>query len=58
MTSADHPGLPELEHALDDGWTLPAPGIPTRPSLAQERERLFARTWQYAGWTDQVSEPG
>jgi phenylpropionate dioxygenase-like ring-hydroxylating dioxygenase large terminal subunit len=58
MTSATIPGLPELQHALDDGWTLPAAWYSDPAVLAHERERVFSSTWQYAGWTDQVSEPG
>ena len=58
MTSATIPGLPELEHALDEGWTLPAAWYSDPAVLAEERDRIFSRTWQYAGWSDQVSEPG
>ncbi len=58
MTSATIPGLPELQHALDDGWTLPAAWYSDPAVMARERERVFSSTWQYAGWTDQVAEPG
>jgi phenylpropionate dioxygenase-like ring-hydroxylating dioxygenase large terminal subunit len=27
-------------------------------NLELERERIFASAWQYAGWTDQVAQPG
>jgi len=57
-TTTTTSGLPELQHPLDDGWTLPAPWYSDPAVFALELERVFARTWQYAGWTDQVAEPG
>jgi phenylpropionate dioxygenase-like ring-hydroxylating dioxygenase large terminal subunit len=50
--------LPELQHSLAEGWTLPAAWYSDDRVFALERERIFARTWQYAGWTAQVAEPG
>jgi len=50
--------LPELEHPLEDGWTLPAAWYSDPGVLDLERERVFTATWQYAGWADQVAEPG
>jgi len=38
--------------------TLPYSWYIDSDVLAQERERLFARTWQYAGHTGQLAEPG
>jgi carnitine monooxygenase subunit len=58
VTTTTTPELPELQHPLDDGWTLPAAWYSDRSVFALERERIFARTWQYAGWADQVTEPG
>jgi phenylpropionate dioxygenase-like ring-hydroxylating dioxygenase large terminal subunit len=50
-------GSPELARALDEGWTLPARWY-SDPEIARlERERIFTRTWQYAGRTEQVEEP-
>ena len=50
--------LPEIVHALEEGWTLPAGWYADDAVWTLERERIFARTWQYAGRTDQVREPG
>jgi len=51
-------GLPEIEHALDDGWTLPAEWYSDPAVLERELEGIFTKAWQYVGWTDQVSDPG
>jgi choline monooxygenase len=58
MPSATIPGLPEIEHALDEGWTLPASWYADAGVLEREQATIFARSWQYAGWADQVAEPG
>jgi phenylpropionate dioxygenase-like ring-hydroxylating dioxygenase large terminal subunit len=58
MTPADIASLPPLEHALEDGWTLPASWYTEPDVAALERERLFARAWTYAGPSEWVSEPG
>ena len=58
MTQVDIASVPPLEHALEDGWTLPAAWY-TEPGVALlERERLFSRSWMYAGPAEWVSEPG
>ncbi len=50
--------IPPLEHPLEDGWTLPASWY-CDPAVAElERERIFARSWQYGGPAEQVAEPG
>jgi choline monooxygenase len=43
---------------LTDGRTLPFDWYSDPAVLRLERERIFRRTWQYAGRTDQVAEPG
>jgi len=43
---------------LEDGWTLPAPWYSEPAILELEWEHVFASTWQYAGWLEQVAEPG
>ncbi len=43
---------------LADGRTLPFDWYSDPAVLRLERERIFRRTWQYAGRTDQVAEPG
>ena len=49
---------PTLRSTLLDGGTLPASWYSDPEILRLEHERIFARTWQYAGPTEQVSEPG
>jgi choline monooxygenase len=43
---------------IADGRTLPFDWYSDPAVLRLERERIFRRTWQYAGRTDQVAEPG
>jgi len=50
--------VPTLEHPLEDGWTLPASWYSDAGVAALERERIFARSWQYAGPAEDVSRPG
>jgi choline monooxygenase len=51
-------GIPALTHPLDEGWTLPAAWYSDTAVLEAERARIFTSTWQYAGWTEQVAQPG
>jgi phenylpropionate dioxygenase-like ring-hydroxylating dioxygenase large terminal subunit len=48
----------ELREALARGATLPADWYTDPSVLRLEQERIFARSWQYAGRTDLVSEAG
>ena len=41
-----------------DGRTIPFDWYSDPAVLRLERERIFRRTWQYAGCADQVAEPG
>jgi carnitine monooxygenase subunit len=41
-----------------DARTLPYAWYSSEEMLRRERERIFARCWQYAGRADQVAEPG
>jgi phenylpropionate dioxygenase-like ring-hydroxylating dioxygenase large terminal subunit len=50
--------IPEISQPIEDGWTLPASWYSDEGVRALERDRIFARTWQYAGRTEQVQEPG
>jgi phenylpropionate dioxygenase-like ring-hydroxylating dioxygenase large terminal subunit len=50
--------LPAIPRPLEEGWTLPADWYSERAVFDLERERIFARTWQYAGPARQVAEPG
>jgi carnitine monooxygenase subunit len=43
---------------IADGRTIPFDWYSDPAVLRLERERIFRRTWQYAGRTDQVAEPG
>jgi choline monooxygenase len=44
--------------ALDSGATLPATWYTDPAYYAREQERIFRRTWQYVGLTEQVANPG
>ena len=44
--------------ALERGYTLPAAWYSDPGILRLEQDRIFRRTWQYAGRADQVAEPG
>jgi phenylpropionate dioxygenase-like ring-hydroxylating dioxygenase large terminal subunit len=57
-TVATKPALPPLEHALEDGWTLPASWYSDPAVLALERERIFASAWTYAAPAEWVAESG
>jgi choline monooxygenase len=56
--SVASPSIPGIPHPIADGWTLPAAWYADEGVSALERERIFATTWQYAGRTDQVRDPG
>lgn len=43
---------------IADGRTIPFDWYSDPAVLQLERERIFRRTWQYAGRADQVAEPG
>ncbi len=50
---------PDIGEALDAGLTLPASWYGSDHEIHElERERIFARTWQYAARTEQLSESG
>ena len=48
----------ELRESLAGGATLPAEWYYDPAILRLEQERIFRRTWQYAGRADEVAEPG
>jgi phenylpropionate dioxygenase-like ring-hydroxylating dioxygenase large terminal subunit len=50
--------IPELDYALEDGWTLPAGWYSDERVLVLECERIFARAWHYAGPLEWVADPG
>ena len=47
-----------LRLALERGYTLPWDWYSDPAVFRLEQERIFARTWQYAGRCDQVAAPG
>lgn len=62
MTALTHPSNPpeltQLADSLAAGMTLPASWYRDPSVLERERERIFARAWQYVGRADAVSQPG
>src|SRR5690348_13162203 len=44
--------------ALEQGETLPATWYTEPAYFAREQERIFRRSWQYVGLTEQVARPG
>jgi phenylpropionate dioxygenase-like ring-hydroxylating dioxygenase large terminal subunit len=56
--NATSSAIPAIENPIEDGWTLPAAWYSDEGVSALERERIFATTWQYAGRSDHVREPG
>ena len=49
---------PALREQLERGLTLPASWYSDPEVLRLEQERIFGRTWQYAGSLTQLEEPG
>lgn len=47
-----------LRETLDQGHTLPAAWYTDPAIFAREKERIFHRSWQYVGLTEQVTQPG
>jgi phenylpropionate dioxygenase-like ring-hydroxylating dioxygenase large terminal subunit len=58
VTPTHTTAVPPLEHALEEGWTLPASWYTDAGVAGLERERLFGRAWTYAGPAEWVAEPG
>lgn len=62
MTTTGHAGILDedgrLRTSLEQGYTLPASWYLDSAIFAQETSRIFRRTWQYAGLTEQVKQPG
>jgi len=54
VTAPTSPGLAALER----GETLPASWYTDPSFYAREQERIFRRSWQYVGLTEQVAKPG
>ncbi len=61
MTADNRPrtgGDADLGAALERGETLPAAWYTGKDVFRREQRRIFRRTWQYAGLTEQVARPG
>jgi len=43
---------------LSEAWTIPAAWYTNRQLFDLELKTVFARSWQFAARTDQLSEPG
>jgi choline monooxygenase len=49
---------PQIEADIQKAWTLPSFVYTDAAVFAQEKSRIFARTWQVVGHASQVSNPG
>jgi phenylpropionate dioxygenase-like ring-hydroxylating dioxygenase large terminal subunit len=58
MHTTDTTSIAPIEHALEDGWTLPASWYSDEEVLALERDRIFAAAWHYAGPLEWVTGRG
>ncbi|MBM2821621.1 MAG: Aromatic ring-hydroxylating dioxygenase subunit alpha [Thermoleophilia bacterium] len=58
METAEKNSIAPFEHALEDGWTLPASWYSDEHVFALERERIFAAAWHYAGPAEWVADRG
>ena len=56
--SVPEPRALDVPQPIEHGWTLPAMWYSDESVWGLERERIFARTWQYAGRAEQVLEQG
>jgi choline monooxygenase len=53
------PGVPaDLAASLEAGYTLPGEWYTSASVFQLEKERIFARAWQYAGHLCELREPG
>ena len=48
----------DVTQGLEQGYTLPASWYESPEIYRLEQERIFRRTWQYAGHASRVAEPG
>lgn len=47
-----------LEESLQQGFTLPAEWYTDQAVFNAERARIFRRSWQFVGFSEQLAEPG
>jgi choline monooxygenase len=50
--------LPKIPANIAQAWTLPASLYTDASVFSEEKERIFARTWQVVGHASQVANPG
>jgi choline monooxygenase len=48
----------QIDSDISRAWSIPAPFYTDPQRFAQERDRIFARTWQVVGHRDQLAKPG
>jgi choline monooxygenase len=49
---------PALHTSLEEGYTLPGAWYTDPKIFKREQKRIFRRTWQYVGLTEQIAKPG
>jgi choline monooxygenase len=54
----DREDLPEIDPEVARAWTLPANLYTESEVFADEKEKIFARSWQVVGHRDQVAKAG
>ena len=47
-----------IDSDISRAWSIPAPFYTDASVMAEEREKIFARTWQVVGHADQLAKPG
>ncbi len=58
MHTTERTSIAPIEHALEDGWTLPASWYSNEQVFMLERDRIFASAWHYAGPLEWVADRG
>ena len=48
----------QIDPEISRAWSIPALFYTDPSVIEQEKERIFARTWQVVGHRDQVAKPG
>jgi phenylpropionate dioxygenase-like ring-hydroxylating dioxygenase large terminal subunit len=56
--TTERTSIAPIEHALEDGWTLPASWYSDEQVFMLERDRIFASAWHYAGPHEWVADRG
>src|SRR3954453_234360 len=48
----------QIDSDISRAWSIPAPFYTESNIQEQEKQRIFARTWQVVGHRDQLAQPG